>query len=115
MTKIIFLHNTRCSKSREALEILSKTGKWFELREYLKWPLDFHDLEELQKKLWLPAIEFTRANEVEFKQAWLTKNSSNVEILKAISKHPKLLQRPILISENKAIIGRPPEKILELL
>jgi arsenate reductase len=66
---LIFLHNRRCSKSREALEVLEKSGKKYVMREYLKNPLDIHELQELQEKLGnIPAIEFTRTKESEFKE-----------------------------------------------
>jgi len=66
---IVLLHNRRCSKSREALKFLSEKNKNFVLREYLKNPLDLEELVDLQKKLKLKAIEFTRAKESEFKEA----------------------------------------------
>lgn len=113
---LIFLHNRRCSKSREALEVLEKSGKKYVMREYLKNPLDIHELQELQEKLGnIPAIEFTRTKESEFKEQWLTKDSKDIEILKKMQSFPKLMERPILISDTKAVIGRPPEKIEELL
>ncbi len=113
---LTFLHNRRCSKSREALEILEKSGKKYLMREYLKNPLDFDELEDLQAKLWnIPAIDFTRTKEVEFKEQWLDKNSSDLQIFKKMQSFPKLMERPILISDSKAVVCRPPEKILELL
>lgn len=110
----IFLHNPRCSKSREALKVVTNTGKNFTLRNYITWPLDYNELVDLQKKLWLKAIEFTRTKEVEFKQCNLTKDSSNEQILKAMAKHPKLMERPIVYDENKAFIWRPTENILNI-
>lgn len=112
---IIFLHNSRCSKSREALKILTNTWKSFVLREYLKNPLDLDELQELQSKLWLKAIDFTRINEPEFKQLNLSKTSSDIEILKAMSKFPKLMERAIIFDEKKAILCRPPENVLNFL
>ncbi|MDF1682442.1 MAG: arsenate reductase [Patescibacteria group bacterium] len=112
---IIFLHNSRCSKSREALKIMDSSKKNYTLREYLKNPLDFEELLDLQKKLGLKAIEFTRTNEIEFTQSNLTKESSDNDILKAMSKYPKLMERAIVYDEKKAIVCRPPEKINEFL
>lgn len=113
--KTYLLHNRRCSKSREALEILDKSWKKYVLVEYLKSPLDYDDLVELQKKLWLKAIEFTRTWEKEFKELWLSKTSSDTELLKAMSRFPNLMERAIFVDWNKAVLCRPPEKINELL
>ena len=111
---IIFLHNSRCSKSREALKLMEASRKTYTLREYLKNPLDFGELKDLQDKLWLKAIEFTRTKEAEFKQAGLTKDSSDEAILKAMVRFPKLMERAIAFDEKKAILCRPPEDILKL-
>jgi len=108
-----FLHNSRCSKSRIGLKNMEKTGKRYELREYLKNPLDYEDLLELQIKLWLKAIEFTRIKEKEFIEAGLTKESSDEIILKTMAKFPKLMERPIVFDEKRAVIGRPEENIID--
>lgn len=108
---IIFLHNTRCSKSRDALKILEDIWKWYTMREYLKAPLDLDDLIDLQVKLWIKAIDFTRTLEKEFINSWLNKNSPDLDILKLMSKFPNLMERPIIYDEKKAILCRPPEKI----
>lgn len=112
---ITILHNNRCWKSREALKLLDSKTKNYVLREYLKNPLDYNELLELKEKLWLKAIEFTRTNEKEFKQANLTKDSSEQEILKAMAIYPKLMQRAIVFDEAKAILCRPPENVLNIL
>ena len=110
-----FLHNSRCSKSRIGLKNMDNSGKKYELREYIKNPLDYNDLVDLQTKLWLKAIEFTRTKEKEFKELWLTKESSDEEILKAMASHPKLMERPIVFNDKKAVIGRPEDNIIEFL
>lgn len=107
-----FLHNSRCSKSRMWLKNMENSGKKYELREYLKNPLDYQDLLELKIKLNLKAIEFTRVKEKEFSEAWLTKESSDEKILKAMVKFPKLMERPIVFNEKKAVIWRPEENII---
>ena len=112
---IIFLHNPRCSKSREALKLIEESNRKYILREYLKNPLDFEELLELQSKLWMKAIEFTRTKEKEFKDSLLNKNSTDEKILKAMSKFPKLMERAIVYDEKKAVLCRPPENILEFL
>ena len=110
-----FLHNSRCSKSRTWLKNMENSWKRYELREYLKNPLDYEDLLELQIKLWLKAIGFTRTKEKEFTEAWLTKDSSDEKILKAMAKFPKLMERPIVFNEKKAVIWRPEENIIKFL
>jgi len=112
---LTYLHNSRCSKSRNWLKLMENSWKKYELREYLKNPLDYNDLLELKIKLNLPAIEFTRTKEKEFIQAGLTKNSSDEEILRAMAKFPKLMERPIIFDEKKAVVWRPEENIIEFL
>ena len=113
---LIFLHNRRCSKSREALEILEKSKKKYVMREYLKNPLDLDELLDLQEKLGnIPAIEFTRTKESEFLEQGLHKNSTDIEIFTKMQHFPNLMERPILYNKTKAVVCRPPEKILELL
>ena len=114
---LVILHNPRCRKSRAWLEVLKNSGRDFVIREYLKDPLSYEELVDLKNKLWMKAIEFTRVKEKEFKEAWLTKDSSDEEILKAMAKYPKLLERPIVYTENKAVLWRPDpeEKIKKFL
>ena len=109
------LHNSRCSKSRAWLKIMENSWKKYELREYLKNPLDYNDLLELKIKLWKKAIEFTRTKEKEFTEAGLNKNSNDEDILKAMAKFPKLMERPIVFNEKKAVIWRPEENIVNFL
>lgn len=108
---IIFLHNRKCRNSNEALKLMNNTKKNFTLREYIKNPLDFHELVELQEKLWLKAIEFTRKDEKEFLESGLDENSSDTEILKLMAKNPKIMQRAIVFDEVKAVVCRPPANI----
>ena len=111
---ITILHNARCSKSREALKILKDTKKNFVMREYLKNPLDLGELIELQEKLKLKAIDFTRIKEAEFEQAWLTKESSDMQILKAMVRFPKLMERAIIMDETRAFVCRPTDEVLKI-
>jgi len=114
---LVILHNPRCKKSRLWLEVLKNSGKEFKVREYLKDPLTYDELVELKNKLGLKVIDFTRTKEKEFKEAWLTKDSSDEEILKAMVKYPKLIERPIVYNETKAVLWRPDpeEKIKKFL
>ncbi len=113
--KCIILHNPRCRKSREGLQYLQ--SKWidFEIREYLKHPLSLEELKDLAVKICKPVINWTRTQEKEFKEAWLTKNSSDKQLLQAMVKYPKLIERPIVICGNKAVVARPAERIEEVL
>lgn len=113
--KYIILHNPRCSKSRDALKLLDKSKLKYEIREYLKNPLDESEIKEIQEKLGLPLIEFTRTSEDAFTQAWLSEDSSDAEIIKAIIANAKLIQRPIVYNDTSAVIGRPPEDIIPFL
>ena len=115
-TMLVILHNPRCKKSRQWLEVLKQSGKEFEVREYLKNPLTLEELKELQKKLNLKPIEFARTKEKEFKEN-LPANPTDEEILQAMAKYPKIIERPIVYNEQKAVLGRPnpEEKIKEFL
>ena len=105
-------HNPRCSKSRAAKEILEDKGVSFEVVEYLTTGLTEAQVEGLAAKLKLMPSEFTRKNEDEYKT--LQPQTEREHILSLV-KEPKLLQRPILELAETAVIGRPPEKIGELL
>ncbi len=113
--KTYFLHNRRCSKSRETLEILEKSWKKYILVEYLKSPLDLEQLKDIFEIIGWDVNALIRDNEKEYKDLGLSKKSTSLEILKAISRFPNLMQRPIFIDEKKWVICRPPEKILEFL
>ena len=108
-------HNVRCRKSREALKIIeSKSGK-IEVIEYLKNPIQKKDLKDILKFLKISAIDLIRKNESIYKEEFRGKNFSNDEWVEIILKHPILMERPIIIKDNQAVIGRPPEKVLNLL
>ena len=110
----LLIHNPRCSKSRQTLELLEERGIDFEVRKYLDEPLTREELGALQKRLARPVAEWVRAGESCYGEAGLGVDSSDDELLDAIAKHPKLLQRPIVVRGDRAEIGRPPEQVLEL-
>ena len=112
---MIIYHNPRCSKSRQALALLKENGVEPEVVKYLKKPLDEAALRGLLTKLGLKAHDILRTKEGEYKQLGLSPDTPEEEILAAIVQHPILLERPIIVKGNRAIIGRPPENVRELL
>lgn len=108
-------HNTRCKKSREGLEILKNSGKDFEVREYLKDPLSEKELKDLIDKLKIAPIELVRKNEKIWKEEYRDKDLSDDELVRIMVKNPKLIERPVVETEKEAVIGRPPERIEELI
>ncbi|CZG69494.1 arsenate reductase [Legionella pneumophila] len=111
MEKITIYHNPRCSKSRQALEILKNKGFDPIVIEYLKTPLDLEQLKILRNHLALE--DLVRTNENVFKELGLSLDNE-AQVLEAMVKEPILMQRPIVTFKGKSVIGRPPEKVLEL-
>ena len=109
-------HNPRCSKSRQALELLKSKNINPEIILYLENPISTKDVEDILKILKISAREIMRKKESEFKEMGLSDiNISEKDLIEAIVKTPKLLERPIVINGNKAAIGRPLTNILEIL
>jgi len=108
-------HNPRCSKSREGLSILEESGKDFEIIDYMNEKVSETDLRELIQKLNIKPIELVRKNEEIWKENYKNKNLTDAEIIKAMSENPKLIERPIVINKEKAVIGRPPVLIKDIL
>ena len=108
-------HNTRCSKSREACSILSEKGIKSEIIEYLKTPPSQKEIKELLKMLGMKAEEIVRKGEPLFKEKFAAKKLTEEQWIKILSENPILIERPIIVKGDKAIIGRPPEKVLELI
>jgi len=113
--RLLLLHNPRCSKSREARRLLEERGAAFDEHRYLEEPLSRAELEDLSRRLGLPAREWVRRGEAAWKEAGLGAEASDARILEALAAHPILLQRPIAIRGPRAVVGRPPERVLELL
>jgi len=111
----LLLHNPRCSKSRAALELLEARGVRFVERRYLEDPLTRSELDALRARLGRPAIEWVRRGESAFGKAGLDGASEESEVLDAMVEHPILIERPILVRGKRAVVGRPPENVLELL
>ncbi len=112
---LVLLHNPRCSKSRAAHALLQERGIAFEARLYLDEPLAREELVELGTRLGKPVGEWTRKKEAAFAEAGLSADADADAILDAMSVHPILMERPILVRGARAVVGRPPEDILGLL
>ncbi len=108
-------HNTRCSKSREACSILQEENIPFETIEYLKTPPSQNEIKTLLKMLGMKAEDIVRKGEPLYKEKFTGKKNSETEWIKILSENPILIERPIIVKGNKAVIGRSPEKVLELL
>jgi len=108
-------HNPRCRKSREGLEILGSSGCEFEVVEYLKNIPTEEELAMVIEKLGMNPEELVRTGESIYKEKFKGKSMTDEQWVKAMVEHPKLIQRPILVSGNKAILGRPPEQFNKLL
>ena len=108
-------HNPRCSKSRCALEWLQEKSFEFEVVDYMKNPPKISEIKLILSQLNMNAMDLIRKNEAEFKELILGKNFSEAEIIELMSKYPKLIERPIVISKGKAVIARPIEKLIEFI
>ncbi len=108
-------HNPRCSKSRQTLQILQEHGVDAEIREYLKTPPDRDTLESVLKMLKMEPRDLMRKGEKEYKEAGLDNQElSREQLIQAMLDHPKLIERPIVIHNGRAALGRPPESVLDL-
>lgn len=111
MAEVTIYHNPRCRKSREALEILENTCKQLHIIDYIKNPPTEMQLEQILKKLGVPAEDLIRKNETIFKEQYKGKDLSEQEWIQAMVKDPILIERPIVIKGTKAVVARPPEKV----
>lgn len=108
-------HNNRCSKSRFGVELLENLGKEYEIVKYLENTPSADELKNIITLLGISPIELVRKNEVIWKENFKGKELSDEDIVKAMIENPKLIERPIVINGDKAVIGRPTESILEIL
>lgn len=107
-------HNPRCRKSRETLALLESKGIEADVVEYLKDIPSEKELKSILKKLGMKPEALLRKGEAIYKESYKGKELSDAEWIKAMVEHPKLIERPIVVSGNKAAIGRPPEQVLDL-
>lgn len=113
MTKIY--HNPRCSKSRQTVQLLEREGETFETVLYMDSPPTAKELTDILKQLGLQPIDLVRKNEQIWKENYKGKDLTNAQIVAAMVAHPRLIERPIVIKNGKAALGRPPENILGIL
>lgn len=115
MQPITIYHNNRCGKSRGALALLRERGIEPIIRYYLEEAPTQEELRGLLNKLKIKVEDLVRKNESLYKAHYKGKNFSEEEWLKILSENPVLIERPVVIKGNKAVVARPPEKVLELL
>lgn len=116
MTGYVLYHNPHCSKSRGALELLQERGIEPQVVRYLDTPPDAATLRTLVRKLGIRPRELLRTGEEEYRSLGLADESVGDDaIIEAMAAHPRLIERPILMRDERAVIGRPPERVLELL
>ncbi len=113
--KITVYHNPRCSKSRNAVQFLEEKNIKISIVEYLKNNPTKENLKDILKKLGMKAEELIRKGEADFKENFKGKELSEDEWIDAMVRFPKLIERPIVIKNNKAVVARPLEKINEII
>lgn len=116
MSYITIYHNPRCSKSRSTLALLEEHGQAPDVVEYLQTPPDAAELKRILDLLGLEPRELMRTKEAEYREQQLDNpDLSRDELIDAMVATPKLIERPIVIRDGKAVIGRPPENVLDIL
>ena len=113
--KYIIYHNPRCRKSREALKYLQDKKYDFEIRDYIKNLLSLEEIVELIESLNIKPIELVRKNEAIWKENFKNKDLDDNQIINALSKYPKLIERPIVTKGKSSIIAKPIDKLLNFL
>lgn len=116
MSEVTIYHNPRCSKSRQTLSLIEEQGVTPHIVKYLDEGPDEATLTRLVAQLGLEsAHDLLRTGEAEYKEAGLSPSSDNATIIAAMAKYPRLIERPIVVKGEQAVLGRPPENVLELL
>ncbi len=108
-------HNPRCSKSRQGVALLEASGKDFEIVKYLENIPNKEELTTIINKLNITSIQLVRKNEAIWKEQYKGKELTDNEVIEAMIEHPKLIERPIVVNNNQAVIGRPVENINEII
>jgi len=115
MKKITIWHNPRCSKSRRGLAILEEKGIEAEVVKYLDLPPTAAEIKTVLGKLGVPARALMRTKETLYRELGLKDVTDEEKLIEAMAAHPKLIERPVLICGDRAVIGRPEENIIELI
>ena len=116
MSNYTIFHNPRCSKSRQTLALLEENGVQADVRLYLDNPPTVSELKTVVKQLGLSPRDLLRKGEEEYKTLALSDPAkTDAELLLAMAEHPRLIERPIVIKDDAAVLGRPPESVLKLL
>ena len=115
MAQITIYHNPRCAKSRQAVKFLEEKDEDFEIIHYLDGSLSAKKLFCIVEQLGIKPFDLLRHNESIFKEKFKDKNLSDQAWIDAMLKYPRLIERPIVVKNGKAVIGRPTEKILDIL
>ncbi|NCF18766.1 MAG: arsenate reductase (glutaredoxin) [Haliea sp.] len=115
MSEFTIYHNPRCSKSRNTLALLQENGIEPEVVLYLETCPNEKEIAGLLDKLGITPSQLVRRGEEAYKACGLSADSSDADILAAMARHPKLIERPIVVSGQRAVLGRPPENVLELI
>jgi arsenate reductase len=108
-------HNPRCSKSRQGVQVLENSGKEFQILKYLENVPSEKELQNIINLLDITPIQLVRITEKIWKEEFKGKELTDIEIIKAMIANPKLIERPIVINNKKAVIGRPLENILSII
>jgi len=111
----VFLHNPRCSKSRATLEIVREADVELPVREYLRDPLSVEELRSIVEMLGVRPIEIVRRGEAPYAALGLSDATPDDDILRAMAENPILIERPIVVRGRRAVIGRPPERVRDIL
>ena len=116
MSKVLIYHNPRWGKSRESVQILNDLGVDYEIIDYLNMPPSADELQSLANKMGLKAREFIRVKEAVFKELDLQPHlDDDTFMFQKMSEYPKLIERPIVVKGERAVLGRPPNKVEKLL
>ena len=111
----VFLHNPRCSKSRAALELVRDAGIELPVREYLHEPLSIDELRRIVQLLGVRPIDIVRRGEPQYAALGLGDATPDDDVLRAMAEHPILIERPIVVRNGRAVVGRPPESVKDIL
>lgn len=114
MSEYTIYHNPRCKKSREALQMLEDEGVSFDVVQYLKEVPTKEELKKILAKLNVKPFDLVRKEEKKFKEEYKKLNLNDEEWIEVMHQNPKLIQRPVVVKGNRAVIGRPPENVNEL-